>query len=160
MDRHERRRQAREAARPKVLNDPGPFRGLPGTKWEGLTNEDVMAIIAEALGGPPKRGELYRLSVGQGTHGQPAGFIAEYVDTGREFYGNGRAEYALRFIIRNPKLPPHAENGTADNPYVVWPLDILHLSPAQPGDMDTPYRLVEAMELPDGTIVPVGEAIN
>ncbi len=134
----------------------GPVRGMPGSQWEGATNADVLGEITEALGGPPERGKLYRLTVALSS-GHPASCIAEYCGLGLEAPGHAPhdltdGEPVLLFAIRNPVLPANAKNGTTDNPWHVWPLDITHISPAQPGDLDRPmsYRM-EGEELTGAT---------
>jgi len=152
-------RAAKRKAAARVVRDPGPFRGMPGTKWEGMTNAECLAGIREMLGGPMIRGNLYRLIFGQGYEGRPVGMIVEYVGLDAEHWTNGAVEPALRFIIRNPVLPapapgakpddakyPEAEashRGTPADPIALWPLDVHYIAPAEPGDLDKPmgYRV-------------------
>lgn len=138
MNRADRRRQAKEARRAGSMM-AGPYRAPPGMANEGMTNEDALAAMAEALGGPPERGALYRVILAQGDEGNRSRFIGEYVGLGVESF-DGRTEYATRWIVRNPVLPANAANGTAENPWTIWPLDILGIAPAEAGDLDTPMH--------------------
>lgn len=133
-------RAAKRASRPLIVREPGPMRGMPGSKWEGATNEEVMLAIGEVLGGPPERGKLYRVTFGQGVAGTPVNGIFEYAGVAREFYANGQAEHLLRLIMRNPVPPVGAKNCSAEDPLLLMPLDVHYIAPAEPGDLDVPMH--------------------
>jgi hypothetical protein len=123
----------------------GPVVGFEGTHGAGATNHEVLAEIVEALGSPPVRGHLYRVVMLQGEEGNKVAFIGEYLGLveERRYDGAGQIallETALWFAIRNPVLPAETEYGTRENPLVLWPLDIWHLSAAQPGDLEKPMH--------------------
>ncbi len=133
MNRAERRRQDKAAR--KMTGLSGPYRNA-----DGVTNEEALAAIVEVLGAPPERGALYRVTVGQGLERRPSSFIGEYAGLRVDRSPDGREEVGTQWIVRNPVLPVDAENGTEANPWPVWPLDIQHISPAQPGDLDKPMH--------------------
>lgn len=137
MNRAERRRQEKSARKFETAMR-GPYRDE-----EGVTNDDALAAIADRLGGPPERGALYRVGMRQGLEGRKVQFVGEYVGLAREQSEDGGSEIVMRFAIRNPVMPADSQHGTAENPLILWPLDVWHLQPAQPGDMDTPmhYRM-------------------
>jgi hypothetical protein len=128
-------RQQRRAAGRKTSAQP--YRNA-----EGVTNDEALAAIAEVLGKPPERGALYRVRFGQGSPPRPVQFIGEYLGLAED-YVTGAPEIAMRFAIRNPVLPADAPHGTSENPFVIWPLDVQYIAPAEPGDLDTPlsYRV-------------------
>lgn len=72
--------------------------------------------------------------------------IAEYVGLVEDHVRGSAypAELALSWVIVNPTLPVEAGNGTRDNPYILWPLDIWYLQPAEPGDLDRPITYITA----------------
>ena len=132
-----KRKRAQPAKAPTIRPEPAAQVGKHG-RFVGLTNDEALAVIAEVLGGPPERGQLYRLRYGQGEQGKTtAQCIAEYAGLADD-YLTGRPEHALRFIIRNPVLPAGAQNGTREHPFILWPLDVDYIAPAEPGDLDTP----------------------
>jgi hypothetical protein len=131
-----RRKRAQPAKPPGIRPEPAAQVGKHG-RFVGLTNDEALAVIVEELGGPPERGKLYRLRYGQGEQAEPAQCIAEYAGLAND-YLTGRLEHALRFIIRNPALPADAKNGTREHPFILWPLDVDSIAPAEPGDLDTP----------------------
>ncbi len=55
----------------------------------------------------------------------------------------GYPEPVLRWVVVNPVLPDIAGNGTSQNPFALWPLDIEEMSPAKKGDLERPmdYQL-------------------
>lgn len=108
---------------------------MPGSTWEGATNVEILAAIREALGGPPQIGALYRITYGQGLAMEPGSAIMEFMGFTTDRIAGG-AEPALTFAVRNPVLPLTAPFGTTAHPLVLWPLDIIHISPARPGDLD------------------------
>ena len=115
----------------KVL--PGPYVAPEGSLHPGATNMDALEAILRVLEGPPEQGRLYRVTYGHGEH-HPT-FIGEYVGCTRDML-TGYPEPALRWIIRNPALPSHVGNGTEADPFAIWPVDIEHIVPAKPSDME------------------------
>jgi hypothetical protein len=116
-----------------------PFRGAPGSTFEGATNDEALAAIVQAIGGPLVAGSLYRLRYGQGLAGTPAQSIGEYLGSTREVLElNGYAEPVLLFALRNP-VPPTV-SGTREQPLRLWPLDVHYIAPAEPGDLDVPMH--------------------
>lgn len=122
----------------------GEYVAPEGMNNAGLTNSEALALILEMLGGTPVRGELYRVGMVQHWEGHPegrrVGFIGEYLgmgtDAGIDEQGRtARAEVSFRFAIVNPTLPATADYGTREHPLILWPLDMWHLSPALPEDM-------------------------
>jgi hypothetical protein len=99
------------------------------------TNAEALAAIEQVLRGLPRAGALYRIMFGQGPEGRPTAFVGEFVGLVRDM-----GEPALAFILRNPVPPINAQNGIRKEPFILWPLDVLHISPAQPGDLDTPMH--------------------
>jgi hypothetical protein len=102
---------------------------------ESATNADVLAEIRAALGGLPKPGALYRVRFWQADH--HPGFIGEFVAMGRDMV-TGYSEPTLQFVIRNPVLAANAADGTREHPFALWPMDIEHISPAEPADLERP----------------------
>ncbi len=100
---------------------------------EGATNADMLAEIRAVLGGPPRRGALYRVRFAD----HHPGFIGEFVGMGRDMV-TGYPEPALRFVIRNPMLAATAGDGSREHPFALWPIDIEHISPAEPADLERP----------------------
>jgi hypothetical protein len=153
-------RKAR-AARKAVAMTPqramtGPYVGPAGLRGAGTTNDDALQAIVESLGGRPVRGDLYRITMAQGPEGHEVFFIGEYLGLAedRALDQAGQAEVVetvLQIAIRNPVLPLGAY-GTSEKPLILWPLDIVDMSPAQAGDLDTPlaYKVEgeKALRLP------------
>jgi len=133
----------------------GPAVAPEGSLVPGATNAEALGGIVLQLGGPPVIGDLYRLGI-FGRVGTMMGSETTKVSLIAEFLGlavdemldeSGRiavSEPAMLFAIRNPVLPHEISCGTRENPLVVWPFDIWHLRPAQPGDlkMRMPYKIV------------------
>jgi hypothetical protein len=92
----------------------------------GRTNAEVLREY-----GALDRGSLYRVGFRQGLEGDEAQFIGEF--TGLTETSDLPGEVHYGFIMRNPVLP----DGSAPEPFHVLPIDVWHLSPAEPGDMDT-----------------------
>jgi hypothetical protein len=142
MSDRQRQRHARKCADAQQARTfgralAGPYRGLPGTRYEGRTNRETLGVIQDMLGGPPERGKLYRVRFAQGLAGAPSQVIGEYVGLRRDM-ATGYPEPALGFVFRNPVLPANGGPGTSrNNPFPLWPLDIEYIAPAQPGDLDT-----------------------
>ncbi len=113
----------------------GPSRAGPGMLHEGATNADLLAEIRAALGGLPTRGALYRVRFWQADH--HPGFIGEFVGMGRDMV-TGYPEPTLRFVIRNPVLAAAAADGSREHPFALWPIDIEHISRAEPADLERP----------------------
>jgi hypothetical protein len=117
----------------------GPYVAPKGTHGEGLTNADALAVLIDVLGGPPLLGALYRVAMWQDAETEEVRFIGEYVGMAEDRMP-GYTEPALRFVIRNPVRAADADSGTRAYPFAVWPLDISHLSSAQPGDLEMSMR--------------------
>jgi len=101
----------------------------------GATNADMLAEIRAVLGGLPQVGALYRVRFWQAAH--HPGFIGEFVGLGRDTI-TGYPEPTLRFVIRNPVLAATAADGTREHPFALWPMDIEHISLAEPADLERP----------------------
>jgi len=128
-------KRAKPIKRTTTTAGPRAARGRPGTIGAGMTNAECIEGLREVLGGPPIVGNLYRLRVIQGTEGYKGQCIAEF----RGFVTDrvtGYPEPAMSFAVVNPT--PAADAPDGGHPWIVWPLDIDHMSPAEPGDMDTP----------------------
>ncbi len=153
VTRQQRRQAEREAKKgPRPVTPQRAWEGAyvapEGMHGAGLTNADALAVLVDMLGGPPERGALYRVGAVQGAEGRRVRFIGEYLGlaTDQGIDSTGRAafeETAMRWVIRNPVLAADATHGTHDDPWILWPLDLWHLSPAQPGDLEYPmaYRV-------------------
>jgi len=113
----------------------GPSRAGRGMLHEGATNADMLAEIRAVLGGLPKPGALYRVRFWQTDH--HPGFIGEFAGMGRDM-ATGYPEPTLRFVIRNPVLPANAGDGTPEHPFALWPVEIEHISAAEPADLERP----------------------
>lgn len=114
-----------------------PLLGMPGSRWEGFTNDQILGVIRVVLGGPPEVGELYRVTMAQGLNGRPGNAIMEFCGFTTDRIGRLR-EPALLFAIRNPVLPLESPYGTREHPLVLYPLDILFIGPAELSDLDVP----------------------
>ncbi len=113
----------------------GPSRAGRGMLHEGATNADMLAEIRAVLGGLPKPGALYRVRFWQADH--HPGFIGEFAGMGRDM-ATGYPEPTLRFVIRNPVLRANAGDGTPEHPFALWPVEIEHISAAEPADLERP----------------------
>lgn len=145
-----KRKRAADATRAPMTPQramTGPYVARAGSWGAGLTNEDALRVLVEDLGGPPERGALYRVGIVQGADGAHRQFIGEYLglvkDRGLDESGRTVVdEIAFAFAVRNPVLPADAPNGTREHPFIIWPLDLWHLSPAEPGDLERPMTYV------------------
>lgn len=139
----------------------GPYVAPDGGWGAGATNAEALEAIVGVLGHPPQRGALYRVGIVQEGDAKRQ-FIGEYLGLVRErgLDKSGRVaidEAALSFAIRNPVLPVGVGNGTREHPLILWPMDVWHLSDAEPGDLDHPmaYRTEGSQEMPPPGRPPV-----
>jgi hypothetical protein len=101
---------------------------------DGRTNAEALAALSLDLHGLPEPGHLYEVGVRASDGQANQRFIGEFVGfvQDRARADAPHAEIALAFAIGILGQAP----GARAEPLLLWPLDIGHLSLAQPGDSD------------------------
>ncbi len=135
--RHARKRTEGDRARALGHALAGLYIAPPGSHHEGATNDEALEAIERVLGEPLHHGALYRVSYRVGDKNPT--FIGEYVGLGRDMV-TGFPEPALGFVIRNPVLPATARQGTLEDPFPLWPLDITAIRLATPSEIAEPMH--------------------
>jgi hypothetical protein len=127
-------------------------RHVPYRTTDGAANAGALAALSLSLPGLPEPGRLYHVGVRQDPDGAEAEFIGEFLGfvQDRTATATTHGEIALTFAIHEPG-PSGGAVGTPDDPYILWPLDVSHLWPADPDPRD--LRTPRTQSLEDETSV-------